>query len=111
MLGAMIMTVCSLAIIVGFIVFYRVYGGNFTYSRYGIEAAVFAGVAIALADISLFFMYARGAQLSIAGVLTEVISIAVIALVGLILLKEPITFTKALGLFFSAIGIVFLFEG
>ena len=111
LLGAMIMTACSLIIIAGFIVFNRIYGVQFTYNRYGVEAAIFAGVAIALADISLFFMYARGAQLSIAGVLTEVISIAVIALVGLILLKEPLTVSKVLGLIFSAIGVIFLFEG
>jgi multidrug transporter EmrE-like cation transporter len=62
------------------------------------------------AAISLFFMYARGAQLSVEGVLTEVISVIVIAHVGLLLLKEPLSFAKAAGLMFSAIGIVLLFQ-
>ena len=111
LLGALIMTTCSLVIIIGFYVVYRIYGNQFTYNRFGVEAAIFAGGSIALADIALFFMYARGAQLSIAGVVTEVISIAVIVVVGILFLKEPLSITKALGLVFSVIGIVFLFEG
>jgi multidrug transporter EmrE-like cation transporter len=81
LLGALIMTACSLTIIIGFFC------------------------------ISIFFMYARGAQLSIAGALTEVISITAVTLVGVLILKEPITFVKLLGLIFSVIGIIFLFEG
>jgi uncharacterized membrane protein len=111
LLGALIMTAVSLTIIIGFFIYTKIYGGHFTYNRYGVEAAIFAGASIALADIALFFMYARGAQLSIAGVLTEVISIAVIVLVGILFLKEPLTLPKALGLIFSAIGVIFLFEG
>ena len=111
LLGVLIMTVCSLLIIISFLIYTKIYGGQFTYNRYGVEAAIFAGASIAIADIALFFMYARGAELSIAGVVTEVISIAVIVLVGILFLKEPLTLPKMLGLVFSAIGIIFLFEG
>lgn len=110
-LGAMIMTASSLLIIGGFFFFSRVYGAHFTYNRFGVEAAVAAGVSIAIADMALFLMYARGAPLSVAGVLTEVISVMVIALVGLFFLKEPITSVKIAGIAFSVLGIVLLFEG
>ncbi len=110
LLGALIMTACSLLIIVGLFIYYKIYGSTFTYNRYGVEAAVFAGVSIALADIALFFMYSRGADLSIAGVAAEVISIAIIVLVGLVVFKETVTFPKAVGLTFSAIGLIFLFR-
>ncbi|MBI5456609.1 EamA family transporter [Candidatus Kaiserbacteria bacterium] len=109
--GAMLMTACSLSIITCFFLWYRVHGGEFTYTRYGVAAAALAGISIALADIALFFMYARGAQLSVAALLTEVISIAVVTLIGLLLLKEPFSWTKGLGILFSAIGILLLFEG
>jgi drug/metabolite transporter (DMT)-like permease len=110
-LGALIMTACSLFLIAGFLIVSKFYGTPFTYNRFGVEAAVAAGISIALADIALFLMYARGAPLSIAGVITEVVSIAVIALVGFIFLKEPVTLTKILGIGFSIIGIALLFKG
>ena len=56
-------------------------------------------------------MYSRGAQLSIAGVFTEVVAIAIIAFVGIIILKEPFPTTKAFGFLFSALGIVLLQRG
>ena len=111
LLGALIMTAVSLAIIIGFFIYTKVYGGHFTYNRYGVEAAIFAGFSIALADIALFFMYARGADLSVAGVMAEVISVGLIVLVGLFFFKEALTFTKAAGLLLSIIGLVLLFEG
>lgn len=109
--GALLMTACSLGLISIFFFWYRIHGGEFTYTRYGVAAAVIAGASIALADIALFFMYARGAELSVAALLTEIISIAVVTLIGLFLLKEPFSWTKGLGILFSALGIILLFEG
>ena len=111
LLGVFVMTACALGVNLCFLLFYRLQGEHLTYSTSGILAAMFAGAAIAIADLSIFFMYARGAQLSIAGILAEVAAVAIIALVGILLLKEPLSFAKAAGLIFSAIGIAFLFEG
>lgn len=111
LLGVFVMTACALAVNLCFLLFYRLHGEHLTFDRIGIAAAIFAGAAIAIADLSIFFMYNRGAQLSIAGVLAEVVAVAIIALAGILLLKEPVTVAKITGLIFSAIGIVFLLEG
>lgn len=111
LLAVIIMTASALAVSLCLWFFFRWHGRHFTYTRYGIIAALFAGVSIAVADLSIFFMYSRGAQLSIAGVMTEVVAIAIVAVVGVILLKEPFSWTKGLGILFSAIGIFLLFEG
>ncbi|MFZ2706647.1 MAG: hypothetical protein WAY88_00755, partial [Minisyncoccia bacterium] len=108
--GALLMTACSLSIITIFYLWFRTHGGEFSYTRYGVVAAVVAGASIAIADIALFFMYARGAQISVAALLTELLSLMVITLVGLFLLKEPLSWTKGAGLLFSLIGIVLLFK-
>ena len=111
LLAVVIMTTAALTVSICLLFFYRFYDGQFTYTRYGIGAALFAGISIAVADLAIFFMYSRGAQLSTAGVLTEVIAIAVIAFVGIVLLREPFSLTKALGFLFSATGVMLLFKG
>ena len=109
-LGAFVMTACSLSVIAVALIYFHFNNTQFTFNRYGLAAAAFAGIAIAVADIALFFMYARGAELSVAAALTEVIAVALIALVGFILLKEPLTLTKALGLLFAGISVFLLFR-
>ncbi|TSC85899.1 MAG: hypothetical protein G01um10148_807 [Parcubacteria group bacterium Gr01-1014_8] len=111
LLAVIIMTSSALAVSLCLLFFYRLYDGHLTYTRYGIGAALFAGASIAIADLAIFFMYSRGAQLSVAGILTEVVAIAIVAFVGIIFLKEPLSITKAVGFLFSAIGIILLFEG
>ena len=111
LLGVFVMTVSALAVGMLILLWYRIYEGELTYTKYGLVAAAIAGVAVAISDLAIFFMYNRGAQLSIAGILSEVASVAVIALVGILVLREPLTLTKILGITFSAIGIILLFEG
>lgn len=111
LLGVIIMTASALAVSLCIHAWYRLSEGHLYYTRSGIGAALFAGASIAVADLAIFFMYSRGAQLSVAGVFTEVVAIAIIAFVGILLLKEPFSVTKATGFLFSALGILLLLRG
>ncbi len=111
LLGVFIATTCSLILFGTFVLIYRALGFELSFNKSGLWAAALAGVSIAIADISLFIMFTRGAQLSVGGVVVEVLTILFLALIGILFLKEPLSFQKALGLLFSLAGIVFLIRG
>ncbi len=111
LLGVFIATIFSLIFYGLFILLHRSFGLELAFNKSGLWAAALAGISIAIADISLFIMFARGAQLSVGGVIIEVLTILFLTIVGIIFLKEPWTFQKALGLLFSIAGIIFLIRG
>ena len=70
--------------------------------------AVLYGLAVALANVAVIFMYKSGAPMSIAVPLTRTAVMCLAVFVGLLFFAESLTAIKMLGIVFSIFGLVLM---
>lgn len=104
-LGAVILQAVALGLGVGYLVTLRATGKQFQVSSGGVLAAVGAGVAVGVAEILTFVVFARGAPASLGSPIIMGGSIVVAAVIGTIALREMLGLYQVLGIALVIAGI------
>jgi len=76
----------------------------------GMIFSILAGVCVGTGSVLYFFIFRSKGELSIAGPIVWGGSLLVMAIAGILLLKEPFSFQKILGIALSLIGLFLLAE-
>jgi bacterial/archaeal transporter family protein len=71
----------------------------------GVAAGLATGVSFGLATVALYCAYSRGAPISIGSPLTRLGSLLLASLLGLTLLREPLTWRWGIGMAFAVTGV------
>lgn len=104
-LGAVVLQLTAAILGGGFALFLHLSGHRLAGSRGGMGFSVLAGLAVGLAEVLTFVVFARGAPVAVA---TPVIlggSLVGVALLGALLLHEPVKAPQLLGMAMIIAGI------
>jgi len=74
----------------------------------GVIFSILAGICVGIGSVLYFFIFRSKGELSIAGPIVWGGSLLIMAIAGLVLLKEPFGFQKLLGIALSLIGLFLL---
>ncbi len=108
-LGALLVESSAVLCIVLFFVYLNLTGKKLAEATsQGIIFSVLAGVCVGIGSILYFFIFRSKGELSIAGSIVWGGSLLVMAVAGLVLLKEPFSIQKLLGIGLSLIGLFLL---
>ena len=77
----------------------------------GLGLAALAGLGVGLAEILTFVVFQRGVNSSVGTPVIVGGSVLLTAVLGLVVLRETLTFSQAGGLFFVVVGIALLARG
>jgi len=78
------------------------------YTKEGGLYSILAGLSIGIGTITFLKMYASGANLSLGSPLVRIGTVALVTLVGILILKEPLSTKQVLGLVLSIVGLSLL---
>ena len=109
--GAVVLQLVAAALGAGWLLYLKLQGQSLLVSRQGLGLAALAGVGVGLAEILTFVVFRRGIS---AAVGTPVIvggSVLLMAILGLVVLREVLTMTQAGGLLLIVAGIALLARG
>ncbi len=106
-MGAIVVTLSALVVNVGMVLVLRARGQEILVTLEGAALLVVAGIAAAAIDVFSLLAYGRGLKVSSSLVITGAYT-ALVLLVGILALKEPLSWTKLLALLLIATGIVLL---
>jgi transporter family protein len=107
-LGAVVLQVAAVVLGGGFALYLHLTGQRLAFSKGGLLFAVLAGLAVGLAEILTFVVFARGAPVSLG---TPVIlggSILAAALIGALLLREQLGVAQVLGVVLIVAGVALI---
>ncbi|MDF7811654.1 EamA family transporter [Hymenobacter sp. YC55] len=113
MVGAVVLQVVAALIGAGLLLALYLRGGlpMHLLSARGITLAALAGVSIGIAEILTFVVYGKGAPASVGTPLIVGGSVLLTALLGVLVLRETLAWSQALGLLLVVGGIVLLARG
>lgn len=110
-LGAVVLQVVAALLGGGYLAYLKLSGRELTVSGAGLGFAALAGVAVGLAEILTFVVFARGAPAALATPVIMGGSVLVAALVGIALLGERVGLSQVAGILLVAGGIALLSRG
>ncbi len=110
-LGAVVLQVVAAVLGATYAVMLKVGGRTLEVTRTGVVYAALAGVAVGLAEILTFLVFARGAPASWATPIIMGGAILLTSVLGIALLKERLGLPQALGIVLITIGIALISRG
>jgi bacterial/archaeal transporter family protein len=110
-LGAVVLQVVAALLGGGYLAYLKLSGRELAVSGGGLGFASLAGVAVGLAEILTFVVFARGAPVALATPVIMGGSVLVAALVGVALLGERVGLSQVAGILLVAGGIALLSRG
>jgi bacterial/archaeal transporter family protein len=110
-LGAVVLQLVAAALGGAYALSLKVGGRDLGWSKEGLAYAALAGVAVGLAEILTFVVFARGAPAALATPIIMGGSTLVVALVGVVALGERVGLTQVAGILLVAGGISLLSRG
>lgn len=96
-LGAVILQVVAALMGVALLVFLKCTGVQFTATKGGFAFACAAGIAVGLAEITSFVLYARGAPITFGTPIIVGVSTLVAGILGVLFLKESLHLPHIIG--------------
>ncbi|MDP3157376.1 MAG: sigma-70 family RNA polymerase sigma factor [Archangium sp.] len=110
-LGAVVLQVVAAILGATYAVMLKVGGRTLEVTRTGVLYAVLAGIAVGLAEILTFLVFARGAPASLATPIIMGGSILLTSVLGIAVLRERLGLPQALGIVLIALGIALVSRG
>jgi transporter family protein len=110
-LGAVILQLVAAAFGGGYALLLRLGGRELPVSNTGLLFAALAGVAVGLAEILTFVVFARGAPASLGSPIIMGGSVLVAALIGVVALRESLHWPQIAGIGLVVAGIALLSAG
>jgi transporter family protein len=110
-LGAVVLQVVAALLGGAYLLYLKLAGRALAVSGAGLAFAALAGVAVGLAEILTFVVFARGAPAALATPIIMGGSVLVAALAGLLLLRERVGLSQVAGILLVAGGIFLLSRG
>ncbi|MFW0862420.1 MAG: EamA family transporter [Candidatus Komeilibacteria bacterium] len=90
---------------------FKLSGQELVLSKNSISIPILAGVFTGIAEMFYLFMFTKGAPLSIGNPLVVGGTIIVAVLLGMIIIKEPLSWVKAIGILVTLLGVIILSRG
>lgn len=95
----------------GYLIYVYRQTGSIQVTKEGLILVAASGLVAILANVAFFMMYSAGAPISLGAPVYQTGGFIVAILLGLILLKEPLTFKIVLGYSFAILGIFLVATG
>lgn len=109
--GAVILQLVAAGLGASWLVWLRLKGQPFDISSKGVGLAMLAGAGVGLAEILTFVVFSRGVPSSVGTPVIVGGSVFLTALLGLVVLRETLSWSQALGLVSIVVGIGLLVRG
>lgn len=109
--GAVILQLVAAALGAGWLLWLRLKGQPVVLSAQGVGLAMLAGAGVGLAEILTFVVFGRGVPSSVGTPVIVGGSVLLTAGLGLLLLRESLTWPQAAGLVCIVVGIALLARG
>lgn len=103
--GMVVLTVISLSGSLLLLSVYEISGSDFKFTPKSLIFSAFAALGVLLGELSMFYVYERGAPLSIASPIVLIGTIISTFLIGAILFDENVTLTKIIGVLMGIVSI------
>ena len=110
-LGAVVLQLVAAVLGTTYAIMLKVGGRTLEVSRIGVMYAALAGLAVGLAEILTFLVFARGAPASLATPIIMGGSILLTSVLGIAVLRERLGLPQALGIVLIAVGIALVSRG
>lgn len=110
-IALMFVGVASCLVALVSIIFSKIAGQPLTFSKGALLFPVLAGLFAGVAEIFYLTMFSKGAPLSIGNPLVVGGTVIISAVLGLLLLKEPLNAIKIAGIALTLIGLAILARG
>lgn len=94
------MCFCSVGALIqlGILSLFLLFGGHLILTQAGIVAAVISGIGFAIVDISIVYMYRKGAPIGLSMALTRIGAALIMAMIGVLFFAEQLDLMKIMGI-------------
>ena len=107
-LGSFLLEGIAAVLIFGYMIILRINGWQPKYTREGIFFSLLSGVFVAVSTILYFVVFRSGGRLSAAGPMILLGGTIVMVLIGVVILKEPMSVSNTVGLILGMISLYLL---
>lgn len=107
-LGVLLVYGVSLLVALVYLLVYKFTGGKLEVQKSGLIFPILAGLFTGVAEIAYLYMYNRGTPLNIGNPLVVGGTVVLATVLGTIILKEPLTLLKVIGILLTLSGLVIL---
>jgi len=107
-IAAVFITGASFAIAVIAMITLKISGQAITFNKNMLLFPILAGVFAGVADVLYLFMFSSGAPITIGNPIVVGGTVFVAVVLGLVILREPLTVIKGIGIILVLIGLVLL---
>lgn len=107
-LGGFLLEITASLCILAYIIFLLITHERFSFTSRGIIFSMLAGVCVGLGTVLYFYIFSHGGELSIAGPLVLVGGVLLMAVAGIVIFKEDVSFIKIVGIILGIISLYML---